>query len=763
MKRCFFIVILFLLASCERDHNPVSSSASGFAEIQVIINDTQKISSPDTLFSTEKKSNLSSITQCEVRILKNDNTLHVPPDTLYAVNGRFVGTIKVKAENNLKVLCIGLNNGVVEYFGMDSDVDAKPGETVTATITGWNIRCIPNISGISPSPSIDGNYTVTWDTVPNALSYIIQEADNPQFSGSVVPYSTESNHYSFVGKSDGIIYYRIQSVNISDIKSGWSEVDSVLIQSLGSYEPNDTRAAAFQIVFSDNSWTSSGAEISSHDDLDWFQFTATASELVSITCEVTSTLDAKLVLYAEDPYYGDNWLVDIDNEADGGNEQILNYILPSSGTYYIGVGYYETITKTAQIKSDIGSYTLTVVKSTDLSPDMYEPNNTRATAYPIIFSDNSWTSSGAYISAWDDLDWFEFAGNAGEVISISCEVNSSLDPGLALYYDESLLLTVDDGLNGEIEQISEYTLPSSGTYYIGIGYFGAITKTAQIEADTGLYTLAVTKSSSTSLNNVIAFASDRDGNLEIYSMDLNGSNQTRLTYSEADDLFPSWSPNGSMIVYTSFQDVFADIYVMGSDGSSQTRLTYSGADDAFPSWSPDGSTIAFTSYRDGYAQLYIMYTDGSSQTRLTYSGADDVFPSWSPDGSMIAFTSYRDGNGEIYVIDLNDFSQIRLTNNSTDDAFPSWSPDGSMIAFTSYRDGNGEIYVINLDNFIETKLTNNPDDDELPLWSPDGFQIVFTSYRDGNGEIYVMDSNGSSQTRITNNPANDTAFSLSKF
>jgi Tol biopolymer transport system component/class 3 adenylate cyclase len=207
-------------------------------------------------------------------------------------------------------------------------------------------------------------------------------------------------------------------------------------------------------------------------------------------------------------------------------------------------------------------------------------------------------------------------------------------------------------------------------------------------------------------------------NRDIYTVNIDGTALTRLTDNPAEDIEPSFSPDGARLVFTSRRDGNREIYVMNIDGSAETRLTQEPADDFHPNWSPDGTHIAFTSMRDGNRELYRMAADGSDPVRLTTHEADDFQPDWSPLGDRIAFTSQRDGNREIYIMNTDGSALVRLTSNRAEDFNPSWSPDGTRLAFASDRDGNRELYVMNPDGSGVTRLTDDPADDSQPVWSP---------------------------------------------
>lgn len=260
----------------------------------------------------------------------------------------------------------------------------------------------------------------------------------------------------------------------------------------------------------------------------------------------------------------------------------------------------------------------------------------------------------------------------------------------------------------------------------------------------------------------IAFHSFREGNLDIYSMNNDGTTVARLTTAAAEDGWPSWSPDGTKIAFLSRRDGNAEIYVMSADGSNQTNLTNRAGSDLDPAWSPDGSQIAFHTNRDGNVEVYVMNADGSGQTNLTNSPTSgDGTPVWSPDGTKIAYSSRVPGTSEfdIWVMNVDGSGKTNVTNHPAADAEPSWSPDGMRIAFESDRDGDSDIYVMNANGSGVVQLTDAARDDSAPDWSPDGAKVAFASRRDddfcapvaGGCEIYVMDSDGTAVTRLTNN------------
>ena len=102
-----------------------------------------------------------------------------------------------------------------------------------------------------------------------------------------------------------------------------------------------------------------------------------------------------------------------------------------------------------------------------------------------------------------------------------------------------------------------------------------------------------------------------------------------LTGGRGQNWLPSWSPDGTRLCFVSTRDGNSELYVMNRDGSNLTRLTNHPAIDVSPTWSPSGTQIAFTSDRSGAPQIYIIDADGRNLFKMTAESWCDR-PTWSP-------------------------------------------------------------------------------------------------------------------------------------
>jgi Tol biopolymer transport system component len=257
----------------------------------------------------------------------------------------------------------------------------------------------------------------------------------------------------------------------------------------------------------------------------------------------------------------------------------------------------------------------------------------------------------------------------------------------------------------------------------------------------------------------------------LYVMNVDGSDQFRLTPVGMYAVQPAVSPDGRRIVFAGDFGGDSQIYLMAANGSGLVQLTQErgvgGRTTAYfdPVWSPDGARIAFAGWgRFGGFDIFV--TDGSSQITLTTNSDStrNINPSWSPDGTRIAFASNRDSDlitnpfdTEIFVMNTDGSDVVRLTDAEEPGVSrwePAWSPDGTQIAFTSSDDSGSNIWLMDADGSNPVNLTGWPaGPNQKPSWAPDGSRIVFATPAFSHDlEVVSINPDGSDPVNVTNRP-----------
>ncbi len=165
---------------------------------------------------------------------------------------------------------------------------------------------------------------------------------------------------------------------------------------------------------------------------------------------------------------------------------------------------------------------------------------------------------------------------------------------------------------------------------------------------------------------------------DLYKMNSDGSNIQQLTTRPLVlDAFGSWSPDGTRIAFHSTQDGNKigsnewdqwEIYTMDADGGNETRVTNTSALESGPDWTDAGIVFAATPDNGSPNDIYKMNADGSGRTKLTTASTNDILPSWSPGGSQVAFQR----GGQIFTMSSDGSGQEQITESSAFDQVPDW-------------------------------------------------------------------------------------------
>ncbi len=261
----------------------------------------------------------------------------------------------------------------------------------------------------------------------------------------------------------------------------------------------------------------------------------------------------------------------------------------------------------------------------------------------------------------------------------------------------------------------------------------------------------------------IMFTSNRDGDWDLYSMSLADLSVTNLTNNDSADGFGSYSGDGGAISFLSSRNGELEAFNMNADGSDQyqvandLRTIMSILTSGRIQWdfheSGTGQS-AFVSLRDLNLEIYLK--DGETETNLTRNGAIDWFPVWNADGTRLAFGSDRTGDHEVYVMDADGSNLIQLSGDDPAyDVLPVWTDDGRIL-FMSERDtpfAGDEIglYLVSPDDPQPVRLT----DADVLIIAPErnGDTEIYMSNADGDWEIYRRD--GDAVTNLTDNDTDD--------
>ena len=217
----------------------------------------------------------------------------------------------------------------------------------------------------------------------------------------------------------------------------------------------------------------------------------------------------------------------------------------------------------------------------------------------------------------------------------------------------------------------------------------------------------------------LAYVSFEGNKSSIWVQTLRTGNRFSVSSRPGINGAPSFSPDGRRLVITlGGVDGNPDIYVLDINSRQATRLTTHRAIDTEGSWSPDGRHIYFTSDRSGGPQVYRIAATGGTPERVTFEGSYNARPRLSPDGTKLAMVHNDRGNYRIAVMDLERKDLIVLSKGRQDES-PSFAPNSDSLIYATREGRNGVLETVSADGLIRQKLAARAGGDvREPVWSP---------------------------------------------
>lgn len=249
----------------------------------------------------------------------------------------------------------------------------------------------------------------------------------------------------------------------------------------------------------------------------------------------------------------------------------------------------------------------------------------------------------------------------------------------------------------------------------------------------------------------------------LYRVDANGGNATAITTGAAQDMRPVWSHDGKMLAFASNRHGNFDVYVMPAMGGAAERLTFNSADDYPYDFTQDNSKILFGSGRDTPAKsvrfpsprlfqsLYAVPVKGGRPELLTAAGAEEAH--FNKAGTEIVFQDrkgYEDAwrkhhtsavTRDIWIYTVKENKYKKLTDFKGENREPVFSPDGASVFYLNEKSGDQNLYKMNLASGNEKQLTKFTDFPVRHLSIADNGMLTFT----WKGDIYTLQDGGEPQ------------------
>jgi TolB protein len=240
-------------------------------------------------------------------------------------------------------------------------------------------------------------------------------------------------------------------------------------------------------------------------------------------------------------------------------------------------------------------------------------------------------------------------------------------------------------------------------------------------------------------NNIVLYQSNESGKWQICMTNLATGKQRLLSDGKYNDNFPDWNASNDRIAFVSDRDGNEEIYVLDIKIGKLERLTSDAARDIHPYFSPDGKYLLFNSTRGNGSLDVYRYTFSNKKTeRLTATAEHETCARYSPDMKKIVFLRNDDAEDDVYLMDTKTLKETNLTQTPHQrDGWPVFDNMGTWIYFSTMRSGSFAIYRATLKGNKLQQLTfpSVGEEDARAFVSSDGRTLLYNKRKGSDIDI----------------------------
>lgn len=299
----------------------------------------------------------------------------------------------------------------------------------------------------------------------------------------------------------------------------------------------------------------------------------------------------------------------------------------------------------------------------------------------------------------------------------------------------TLTVSLHDVVFGELKQTQAFSLPGADADDFRMSVHRVSDRI--VEWATGDPGIAATR--------IVFRRKTGDGASDIFAIDYDGENLTRLTSENSIVYSPALSPDGRDLLFVSYREGSPAIYERNL-GSGRTSLI-SGVQglNVTPIYSPDGRKIVLARTAGDHTELFEFGRNPlCCMKRLTYTNAGETLnAAFSPAGDRLAITSSPLGNPQVYVMAATGGAPQLISRYVFGErgyaTSPDWSPQGNRIAYQAWIENSFQVVTVNPDGG-DRRVMTSAGSNEDPSWAPDGRHLVFASAGGRGNSLLILDT-----------------------
>ena len=217
----------------------------------------------------------------------------------------------------------------------------------------------------------------------------------------------------------------------------------------------------------------------------------------------------------------------------------------------------------------------------------------------------------------------------------------------------------------------------------------------------------------------IAYVSFETSRPAIFVHEISNGLRQQVTNYKGLNGAPAFSPDDRRLALVLSKDGNPEIYIMDLASRNLTRLTKTrdAIIDTEPAWSADGKFIYFTSNRGGNPQIYRISSTGGKAERVTFAGDYNARPKLSADGRTMVMVNRTNDNFHIAWQDLETGDTRILTKTDLDES-PTIAPNSAMVLYATKKSGRDVLAAVSMDAGARFFLPSNNGAVREPAWSP---------------------------------------------